>query len=293
MALVISQTEVESAAKRSACVSRLSKLAPFHPTAMRLLTISTESGSALSDFERVFLSDPALAADLLRVANSPLYGLRSRVDSVRYAIARLGLDMVRSLGFTAGMRAYMRGSFATGAVHAVWAHSVATAVVAEALGRASGRETQPLYTAALLHDVGRLGMLNIDAESYGLVLAREYYEIEESLLLENMLFGCAHTEAGAFLSRAWGFPDTLCDCIRFHHQAAPPDAAPLFQWVQAACCFASALGFGTIRCLTSSATPAQFLPDALRGKAALDPDLLRDRVECTVEALTGKRSQPS
>jgi putative nucleotidyltransferase with HDIG domain len=288
VALALSQDEIELAAKRSVSISRLSKLPPFHPAAMKLMTISTESDSAVFDFEWVFRSDPALATDLLIFANSPLFGLQAKVSSIRHAIALMGLDAVRSLGYTVAMHAYTRGSVAKEAVNRILSHSIATAVIAEAIGKASGGNAPVLYTAGLMHDVGRLGLLNIDPERYANVLSREYYEVQEAILLENLMFGCAHDDAGAFLAKTWGLPVAMCDCIRFHHQAVSTDAGELFQGVWTACHMANALEFSVIRCVNSSSSPNDLIPPALRGRRELALDRLKNQIELTISTLTGK-----
>lgn len=91
---------------RVAAYERLTRLPTFHPTAIKLMTLSTESDSALADFEEVFKADLTLTADLLLTANSAAFGLRSRVDTIRHALTLLGLERVRSLAFNIMWGAY-------------------------------------------------------------------------------------------------------------------------------------------------------------------------------------------
>ena len=139
--------QLELGARRSAVIARLSGLPPFHPATVKLLALTAESDPAPEDFERAFGSDPALASDLLARANSPLYALRGRINNLRHAIALLGLDTVRSLGLTAAMGAYVRRGPAARVVRSVWSHSLATALIADAIGRAQGEPGASLYTA--------------------------------------------------------------------------------------------------------------------------------------------------
>ena len=276
-------------------IARLSKLPPFHPATVKLLTLSADSDSAVGDFERAFGSDPALASDLLKVANSPLYGLRSRIDNLRHAIALLGLETVRSLALTVAMGAYVRTAPARRVVHSVWSHSLAVALIAEAVGRAFGEPGPSLYTAGLVHDIGRLGMLNLEGDRYAAVLDREFYEIEESLLLETLLFGCAHDDAGAFLAGSWGFPESVCDCVRYHHQTEV-DKGQGLRAVQIACQYAAALGFGELNCADQPLGSVDVLPPALRNSPLLEPARLRKRIlQAETEFLTllaGPRAVP-
>jgi HD-like signal output (HDOD) protein len=258
-------------------VARLSKLPPFHPAAVKLLTLSADSDPSVQDFERAFGSDPALASDLLAMANSPLYGLRSRIDNLRHAIALLGMDAVRSLAMTVALGAYVRTAPARRVVRAVWSHSLATALIAEAIGKAQGEPGPTLYTAGLVHDVGRLGMLNLEGDRYAEVLERAYYEVEESLLLEALLFGCPHDDAGAFLTRSWGFPDSICECVRFHHRTGGEKGQAL-RVVRIACHYAGALDFGEVNCANRPPAMVDVLPPALRGVPSLEPARMRKRI---------------
>jgi putative nucleotidyltransferase with HDIG domain len=281
-------------AHRSIAIARLSKLRPFHPTVQRLLSVPVESGSAADDFELVFQRDPALASRLLLVANSPLYGFRDRAESVSQTIALMGLEGVRSLAITLAIGSHLRDSETTGPVRSVWGHSLATAVIAEAIGTAAEEDVPFLYTAGLLHDLGRLGLLNIEGPRYSGVLTRKYFDFEESLLLEDLLFGCAHDDAGAFLGRSWGFPEPLCDCIRHHHQ---PEAAEgnvrLQQMVQFACSMAGSLGMGEVLC--ERETPAVLddsLAERIRQAPTMQPECLRSRIHKMVETLASADAHP-
>jgi len=289
-------SERDLLAHRSVAISRLSKLPPFHPTALQLLAVSSESDAAVSDYERVFQADPALASHLLRVANSPMYGFQNRVESIRHAIALMGMDGVRSLSFTIAMGSYVRGTVTTGAVRTVWNHGLATAVIAEAIGAALGNNMPFLYTAGLLHDVGRLGLISIEGTRYGDVLTRKYFDMEESLLLEDLLFGCSHDDAGAFLARSWGFPSRLCDCIRYHHTTGPADGSDsddiLRQIVQIACHTAHTLGIGEIPCANHNPVVSSELLERVQNAPGMRPERLVARFDRIVDSLVSTGSHP-
>jgi len=281
-------------AHRSIAIGRLSKLRPFHPTVQRLLSIPVESGSAADEFELILQRDPALASRLLVVANSPLYGFRDRPESVSQIVALMGLEGVRSLAITLAIGSHLRDSGTTGPVRAVWGHSLATAVIAEAIGTAAEEEVPFLYSAGLLHDLGRLGLLNIAGPQYAGVLTRKYFDFEESLLLEDVLFGCAHDDAGAFLGRSWGFPEPLCDCIRHHHKPQAAEGNVLLQHiVRLACSMAGSLGMGEVRCERETpAVPPDSLAERIRESPAMQPECLRSRIQKLVEALASADRHP-
>ena len=250
---------------------RLTKLPPFHPAAMKLLTISGESETAITEFEKAFKSDPALTADLLMVANSAAFGFRARVDNIRHALTLLGLERVRSLGLTIAMSMYVRNVPNKEDVRAVWAHSTATAVIADVLGRVYS--SQAMYTAGLVHDLGRLGLLLSVGKKYGEILTKEFADIPESMKLEKVLFGVTHCEAGALVSRTWGFPDVLQSSMANHHEAYTPENGTAPDLIRISCQMADWLGFPEVKRQDADAAPA--LPPKLRNHPELDPDRLR------------------
>jgi HD-like signal output (HDOD) protein len=261
---------------------RLSRLPALRPAALRLLSISVESDSAVTEFEAAFKMDPALATDLLITANSPLFGVRVQVQSIRHAVAMLGLERVRSLALTISLKGYSRSNRWSDAIQTLWRHSIATAVVGEALGVADQKQVPLLYTAGLTHDVGRLALFQISPEAYLQVLSREFSGNEEFLELEKFLFDCSHDDAGAFLAMAWGFPVPLCDCIRFHHWDIASHAGQLFELVGVACRLADVLGFPEVQRTNRGEVTSEFqrlLPPRLRSNPLLGPEALIASIE--------------
>lgn len=266
--------------------NRLSRLPALRPSTLKLLSISVESDSAIADFEGVFKSDPVLATDLLILANSPVFGVRATVQSIRHAIALLGMERIRSLAFAVAVKGYMKTGRWGDAMQGAWRHSIATAVIAEALGAAADTPVPLLYTAGLMHDVGRLALFQISAEKYGQVISTEFAGTQEYLNLEKLLFGCAHDDAGAFLAGSWGFPTTLCDCIRFHHWDVAVHAGQLFELVGVACSLADSLGFPEVNrtdLITGPDAVLALMPPRLRQSTLLLPEVLKAKIEKQLE----------
>ncbi len=145
--------------------TRLCNLPAFRPAVNRLLSISPEADTAMDEYIAVFRSDPALATEVLRIANSGLLALRSTVTSVRHAVVVLGLDWVRSLALQVALRAYAPAGRGP-ETRQIWRHSMASALIGEALGVRYGIQRGVGYTAGLVHDVGRLGLMQAYGKTY-------------------------------------------------------------------------------------------------------------------------------
>lgn len=275
-----SPEDAELAARHAQTVICLSRLPPFHPAALKLLNIASDSGTAMADFEAIFRADPALTADLLLVANSPLFGTRASVASIRHALTHLGLDRVRSLATTIALSFFVRNQPRTAFVRHIWAHSIATATVSEVLGRLY--RLPDLYTAGLMHDLGRLGLLLTVGQDYEKWASLEVPNIEESNQLERARFGMDHCEAASLVGEKWGFPPVLHKCMIGHHEPKAGRPGDPITLVQVACRMAAAVGFPEVY-----QEPAEFpeLPDKARGCEELTSERIRQQVESQIETI--------
>lgn len=247
----------------------LSQLPPFHPSAAQLLSVPDEG--AISRFEAVFESDPALTADLIKYANSPLFGFRTRVDTIRHGITLLGLDRVRNLAVTLTMNSSLQRFPPAQQAQSIWSHGLATAVIAEMAGKFSCGFAG-MYTAGLLHDLGRLGLLLLAPASYEPVLTGEFGDLGAANAEEERLFGINHLAAGSLLADSWRFPLTLRTCIANHHGMVAEKGSP--EWlIHHSCQLAGRIGFPEVRCkdpgdhpedLTDFPSDPAFAPERLR-----------------------------
>jgi HD-like signal output (HDOD) protein len=237
---------VDVAGRREQTLTCLNRLPAFSETAVKLLARPFGNEDSIAHIEASFRSDPSLASQLLTAANSVAFGLRSRVCTLRHAIAVLGIERIRSLTVTIATSSYMR-QFPGEVARNIWSHGVATAVIAEHLAGYSDRLSgSALYTAGLTHDLGRLGLLASDRKGYASFLMDEYEDREDSELAEWDRFGVIHTVAGGLLTQLWGFPESLCGHAENHHATSGFDTEE-DRVVHSACLLADAMGYPEVR----------------------------------------------
>ena len=268
-------SENEISQLRVTTTVRLCNLPLFNQGAIKLLTIASADDGAMAEFETVFRSDPGLAAELLLLANSGAFGFRARISSIGRALQFIGLERSRSLASRIAMSFYLRTS-SRKEVQAVWSHSIATAVLAEHIGVVTGRPMPILFTAGLLHDVGTLGLFLTSRGQYPELIALKLADVEEASRIETLLWGVSHTEAGAVLADAWGFPASLRRCISDHHGDVSASDDPLLSVVQLACGLASSLGYAEAFVAAGGRTAV--LPPDLARRPELAPELLQDLI---------------
>ncbi|PWU06148.1 MAG: hypothetical protein C5B51_12950 [Terriglobia bacterium] len=267
----------ESQQQRARTLQLLCTMPPFPAMGTQALSLAAGPGDDIEPLIQVFKSDPGLAADLLRMANSAEFGMQRRVGGIQHAIILLGLERVHSLILTVVMGSYLRHFSKRQDAHAVWTHSVAAAVIAETLAGISGSDPRRAYAAGLTHELGRLALLLSIRERYLEISRMPFESIDAVNSLEKSIFGVTHSEAGAFLGRRWSFPEELCDCMGQHHDPTAPALGSLVSVVQIACRLATALGFREVA-LRQQVEPVQILPAGLRSHPEIEPDLLRSLV---------------
>jgi HD-like signal output (HDOD) protein len=185
-------------------------------------------------------NEPAVAAALLRCANSAAFGGLRAITDLGQAVARLGLKRVSTL-VTA---VQVRGNFSSESaeknelLNRLWDHAVACALVARRLASRGGRDVEEAFLAGLLHDCGKLLVLksvdHLESTDDSLIITRPV--IDE-------LMTVMHTELGHGLLTAWNLPEPICNVALHHEDAEQGEKAPLITAVQAANAISKKLGF--------------------------------------------------
>src|ERR1700704_3373017 len=111
----------------------LKDLPPYRPVARKLMKLAAHEDVQLEQIQQVLRMDAAFTADVLRLANSPLIGIRGEIKSVMQAVMMLGLERIKALATTLSMRAFLTTSVPTSALLASWRHNLAAAILCERL----------------------------------------------------------------------------------------------------------------------------------------------------------------
>ena len=191
---------------------------------IRLNRLIDDPGHTAADLGQVIELDPALSARLLKIVNSPLYGMSKRIDSISRAIAVIGENDLRDLALATTVAPVFSG-IRTGLVDVdtFWRHSVYCAVVARQLAelqRLANRERY--FLAGLLHDVGSLLIYDKLPEMARETLLRSRHHSIALYQAEHEVLGFDHAAVGAALLAHWQLPDSLVSAVGYHH--APEDA---------------------------------------------------------------------
>lgn len=194
----------------------------------RLMELLNSEHAHWQEVAQTIETEPAIASRILKLVNSPFYGLQVPISSIPQALVFLGSVAVTSIAAAVGIFSRMMlksNPEAAGQLQRFWWHSACTAFVAKAFARQLDPSlADQIFTAALLHDIGKLLMIQLALP--------QYKELEQLLLLgepelaaERAVFGTTHEEAGELLAERWHFPPPICTVIRYH---STPHEAPRF-----------------------------------------------------------------
>ena len=168
--------------------------------------------------------DQGLVARVLRVANSPFYGLPRQIGTVQDAITVLGFANVRTLVTAAAIISqFPRSNNAVFDLTAFWKHSIGVACCAKVLSVRAGHNPNTAFICGLLHDIGRVLLACSYPEQYALIA--EHRKIADCAWLdaERAVIGNDHAAIGSALAARWNFPEQIQQAVADHHQ--PENAA--------------------------------------------------------------------
>lgn len=216
------------------------RLPPLSAVANRIVQQTAQEDVDLAALSRLIELDPALTVAVLRLVNSPFYGLPRQVGTVSAGIMVLGLSTVRRVAIASAIAQPLQQlALKRSLVDAMWRKAIGGAVLASRLldGHAA---SQVAFTAGVLQDLGRLDLHLRAPDGYAAMESLTGHALCDA---ERSCFGQTHAEAGAELAEAWALPPAIVEAIALHHQAC--EQVPLNPAAQAVW-LASLIGDGDL-----------------------------------------------
>ncbi|MDB5853588.1 MAG: histidine kinase [Herminiimonas sp.] len=163
--------------------------------------------------------DPGMSARLLKVASNRAYSRGGNLPSLERALTAIGLDMARTLVVTESIyQTFNQMSPEKGfSLHQFWKHSIRTAIASRLIAsHLKYADVEEAYLAGLLHDVGRLALLTVAPQEYGV----HFFSADDPGLcaMEDRILQTTHPEAGAWLVGEWNLDSFMADSVLYHHE---------------------------------------------------------------------------
>lgn len=189
--------------------------------AMTIASIARNPDSGIDALTSVIKNDPSLTLTLLKIVNSAFYGFPQQIETIERAVIILGRDELvnLSLGLSASRAIDAATTHGLYKPQELWHHLMGTALICRYLYKRYEKKDEPgLFTAGLLHDFGKIFLvenypeaydkIHLDAEEFNIPL----YELEEEC------FGINHAVIGKYIGSNWNLPEHLVQGAAYHHQ---------------------------------------------------------------------------
>ena len=202
-------------------IANLGALPPLPQVATQVLKLVADPDSTTDALQRVIGSDQSLASQILKIANSAMFGRVREVRTLDQAILTLGSSTIKSIAIASSARnLYVRGG--TGLQERLlWDHALTSALAARAYARAfRSVRSEEAFLGGLMHDIGK-SVLGIKyPERYSALVRSVYNDGLDGRELELEVFGFDHAMVGEALLFAWNLAQGLGHAVRWHHDPA-------------------------------------------------------------------------
>lgn len=227
-------------------IARSDNLPMLSQVASSVLRMADDPHGSPRVLGRLIEQDPALAAKVLRVANSAAYGTGS-IASITHALSMLGMTTIRALVVAIAYQQIVAGRLQSVRFSKLefWRHSLAVGIAARILAKMKmPSDADELYLAGLIHDVGYLVLDRFEPEKLDVVVQVAQAAHLDLWEAEMKVFGFSHAEVGGLLADKWGLTPAMVAAVTYHHR--PMEDTQFFaktSIIAAADCLACQCGF--------------------------------------------------
>jgi len=207
-------------------IQNLGDLPPLPQVATRVIRITADSNTSSEELQNLVRTDQALSAQVLRIANSAMFGRVREVTTLTQAILTLGFSTARSVVLASCVKNLFNRGPAGVQERTLWKHALVTGITGSAFSRALKLPViEEAFLAGLLHDIGKSVLALKFPDGYAALLRRvQNQEGDDGLTQELDTFGFDHAMVGEALLTSWNLADSVQAVVRWHHD---PLQAPL------------------------------------------------------------------
>lgn len=195
-------------------------LASLPHIAGRVLKMIQNKKTEIQEVAHLIESDPILTMKILRVANSPIFATRSEITSIQHALMLLGMKRISNIVLSVSIYSkFFINSHKQAAMlmERFFQHSYLTGTTAKTLTYALRKQFDDNeFVGGLLHDIGKMAMLQIHPKEYTMVRQLVREEGINDLAAEKEVFGENHIEVGQGIAHLWKLPDEIMRVITFY-----------------------------------------------------------------------------
>lgn len=198
---------------------------PTLPTTVaRMIEVIDHPQTSAERLNGIIAGDQALAAQVLKLANSAYYGFPRRINTITLAIVVIGFETLKNFGLSAAVidRYSKYRKDLPFDIYLFWEHSISTAIASKLMAKEVGHQVVgEAFAAGLLHDIGKFVISLYFREAFDTVVSNmidddiPMYRVEQ-----QVLSGASHADVGAWLLDKWNLSGAIVEGIKHHHNPA-------------------------------------------------------------------------
>ncbi len=185
----------------------------------KLSKLIADSNTTMKEFEDIISMDPILVARLLRLVNSPFYGLKQEVDSIGRAVAFIGMKNLHNIAVTDALKTIFskQEDSTVFSRNQLWLHCAAVSICSKMVAeRIFGINGDDACLCGILHDFGLIVEEQVNYTKF-LEICGQCTTTSDLIEQEQNMFDTNHCEIGYLITADWSMPVTIQEAIRDHH----------------------------------------------------------------------------
>ncbi|MCB1140069.1 MAG: HDOD domain-containing protein, partial [Leptospiraceae bacterium] len=200
-------------------LQEIDALPSFPENIQELWQLCNSESSSIQVITSRVEKDPALTAQVLKLANSAGFMTRTRNPGLTDAIKIIGLKGLGNLLMVAGARKIMSSRYRKKDLESIWDNSNRVSFFAGQMARGDSFARDFASVSGLLYELGKIVLISLKPELIQKIQDMlERGRIRNTALMEEVALGIAHPEVGAMLAERWQFPEPIVQAIRFQQK---------------------------------------------------------------------------
>ena len=189
--------------------------------AIQLSRLISDANSSIKEFEKLIKMDPTLVMRLLRLVNSPYYGLQQRVESISRAVVLLGMKNLRNMVVVQALKDIFKSGSDEDIFsrRKLWLHCAAVSICSQMIAeRIFQKKGEDAFLCGILHDIGII--VEDQAKHELFIQCCKAYDpgLKSFTDCEREVMGTDHGTVGYLLAQDWKLPPDVIKAIRQHHK---------------------------------------------------------------------------
>ena len=200
--------------------------------ALKVLKLLRDQNTTAKTLQDTISSDQGMTLQILKIANSALYGLKREVKTLSHAIMILGFNSIRSIVLAAATKNLHEGQTMGLKEKLLWEKSIGCAMISRIFAsKNSDLDKEEAFIGGLMHNMGQTVLKNRFPEEYDQLIQQQYMEGLPVEILEKRQFGFSHNELGFAITGKWNLSENITQVILYY--LVPAMAPPQYQKITA------------------------------------------------------------